>query len=216
MSWVAVAIGIGTTAAGAISANQQRQRAKGQIGKAYAAGRARLDLRQGDTRQSFAEDLTARGLANAGDVTVGRSVSPEGGSGGSPAIRLGGARTLGEQQSVDLRREQQLEQTAMRDEKDASVANVNAQTDQAMVNAGIQGISAGISAKGAAHELSAIGATGSPAISAAYGKGTMVDSPPPGAPSPYNGWGGIDPVHPLRRGTWSGTQGDFNLFHEVG
>lgn len=63
------------SAASAVQGNQNRQRAKGEIKKAYKLGRERLALRQGDQRRGQAESLIARGLSNGGGRTA-RAVMP--------------------------------------------------------------------------------------------------------------------------------------------
>lgn len=199
----------------AVQGNQNRQRAKGEINKAYQLGQQRLTLRQGDQRRGQAESLVARGLSNGGG-RIGRAVGPTNinawannapgytptgtaqprrgsdrtlavVSQGTP-VRPGSARTLGEAQSRDLRSEQQLEQDAMRQQRDAAIAGVDAGYTQALVNAGGNAISGAINAYGAMQPMG-----GTPA-KPDYGKGAF----------------GIDPVSPW--GSGYGPQvDDFNV-----
>ncbi len=144
----------------AIQGNQNRQRAKGEINKAYRIGRERLDLRQGDIRRTQGERLAAQGLAQGGSIRLRTApVRPEGEVTARPGytrngvtvrlspgldpgpgtVRAGsevvtGARTLGQQRQLDLAREQQLEQDAMRQQRDAAIAGVDAGYTQALVN----------------------------------------------------------------------------------
>lgn len=69
---------------------------------------------------------------------------------GAPAVSVAGARTLGEQQQMDLMREQQLEQNALRETRDSARAGVNAAYNQQLVGqvgnaiaGGIQGYQTG-------------------------------------------------------------------------
>lgn len=73
----AVVAGLARGIGGAVAGNQQKQKNKGLIGKAYQEGRKRLNLVQGDTRQSFGEGLTARGLHMGGNVRASGAVKPE-------------------------------------------------------------------------------------------------------------------------------------------
>lgn len=161
--------------AGAIQGNQQKQKQKGVIGQAYRLGRERLNVRQGDQRRGQAEGLVARGLAGGGvrasnravsPVTPGRVTSVARGtgpvdalrgtgpgitrSGGTPRVGVTGARTLGQQQQMDLTREQQFEQDALLENRNAALAGLNADATNALVgNIGgaiggaIQGYNAG-------------------------------------------------------------------------
>lgn len=69
---------------------------------------------------------------------------------GAPAVSVAGARTLGEQRQLDLMREQQLEQNALRETRDSARAGVNAAYNQQLVGqvgnaiaGGIQGYQTG-------------------------------------------------------------------------
>lgn len=186
----------------AVQGNQNRQRAKGEITKAYTLGRQRLDLRQGDIRRTQAERLASRGLAQGGirlrtapiapamvdgtkvdratqDMNVAIRETREAGrrrgaNGQNPAadaariqdaiaardtavetlnttanagrINLGGARTLGEQQQLDLAREQQIEQDGMLQARNNALAGVDAGYTQALVNGGANAIAGTLSA----------------------------------------------------------------------
>lgn len=166
-----VAGGIG----GAIQGNQQRQAQKGFIDRAYKLGRQRLDVRQADQRGGQAESLIAQGLAGGGNIRATRTPIRYEGEGeapinqlaarsgiirsmdfdrpppsGAPAVSVAGARTLGEQRQLDLMREQQLEQNALRESRDSARAGVNAAYTQQLVGqvgnaiaGGIQGYQTG-------------------------------------------------------------------------
>lgn len=177
MSWVAVAVGLGSATAGVVGANQTRQRQKGIIGKGYELGQQRLNLSQLDTRQRVAEQSGARGLDQGGDVTTGPAVGP------GPTPSVGGAHTLGAQQTSDLAREQTLEQESMLSEKNAELSNANETANQSMIGAVTGGIGAAVNTKSALDAYSA--------------SKRMASSPYP------NSFGGIDPVNPLGRGTWA-------------
>lgn len=58
---------------------------------------------------------------------------------GAPEMPVTGARTLGEQQQLDLAREQQVEQDAMRQQRDAAKAGVDAGYAQGLIGAIGQG-----------------------------------------------------------------------------
>lgn len=191
MSWIAVAVGVGSAVAGGVQANQNRQRSKGIIGTAYKLGQQRMNLGQLDTRQQVAEQSGARGLDNSGDVVTGSAVGP----GASPSV--GGAHTLGQQQTVDLAREQTLEQTGLKNETEAQLSNVNEEANQSMINAGAAGVSTAFGLKGGLDAMKAnpgsmpSGVTAGPALSGDQ------STPYPGS------FGGIDPVNPLGRGAWA-------------
>lgn len=144
--------------AGGIQANQQKQKQKGVIGQAYRLGRERLNVRQGDQRRGQAEGLVARGLAGGGvrasnravsPVTPGRVISVAPGtspadalrgrgpgvtrSAGTPRVSVTGARTLGQQQQLDLTREQQFEQDALLEQRNAANAGLSADATNALV-----------------------------------------------------------------------------------
>lgn len=195
MSWVAAAIGGVSAIAGGVQANQNRQRQKGIIGKAYALGQQRMNLGQLDARQRVAEQSGARGLDAGGDVTTGAAVGP----GATPGV--GGAHTLGAQQTADLAREQTIEQTGLKNESEAQLSNVNEEASQQIINAGVGGIEAGVQAKSGLSALNALktqtpGTAGATPMASLSGDATS---------SPYpNSFGGIDPVHPLGRGAWAG------------
>lgn len=175
----------------AIQANQERQRQKGIIGRAYGIARERLATRQGDIRQGTAEALTARGLTHTG-----------------------GGRTphdLGSQRVADTEHEFDLERRDLGSREEMARAGINQSANAAIAGGITEGLVGAAGTYDALHNPSA-----SP-ISAAYGAGRMVDTPPAGAPSPYdNAWGGIDPIDPLGRGAWKSadTTGGFNKFNQ--
>ena len=189
MSWIAVAVGVGSAVTGGVQANQERQRKKGVIGKAYDVAGQRLALRQGDVRQSLGESLTARGVA--------------------PRSRPGAPRDIGSQAMADLGVEQGLESRDLAERKGAEYSAVNAEANSAMIASAVNGISAGVNLHGAM-------APGRTPGGAAPGAGVMVDTPPPGATKYPGAFAGIDPVDPLGRGAWKspGTVGGFNKYSE--
>lgn len=193
MSWIAVAVGAGTAIVGGVQSNQERQRKKGIIGKAYAIGEQRLKLRQGDVRQSVQESLGARGLTQGG----------------------AGARDLASQTVSDLAHEQDLERQDLASRKAGSYSDVNAEGDAGIVGSVVRGAQTTFGLADALHQGG--GTPGTPGAARAGGAGVMVDTPPPGSASAYPGsFGGIDPVDPLGRGAWksAATTGGFNVFNE--
>lgn len=211
---------------GAVSANQRKQRNKGLIGRAYSQGRERLNLLQGDTRQSFGEGLVSRGLHLGGNVRAsgavpitneGRRINVNEAFGhrnsqagvisqGAPAVSVRNAYDLGSQQQTDLRREQQLEQNEMRTAYDTAIANNDAAGFNEQVNAIASGINTATGLDDALGNLNSVNS-----VQSAFGQ-------PMKPPTPYpNAWGGVDPVDPLGRGAWAqppGSVSDFNVFSD--
>lgn len=216
VGWLAAAQAVGDVASG-IEANQARQRNKGIIGQAYKLGQQRLNLTQQDTRQSQGENLGARGLSGGGDVYTGGAVSPTststGGAGAAP-VSVGGAHTLGEQATADESREQQLEQTGLAQQAAQAYTANNANADTSELESGI---AAGGSAAAAFTQPQQQQQLTTPAAAGVASSGVPAPSPVGPTTSPYgNSWGGIDPIHPLSRGTWSGdptSTGGFNVFN---
>lgn len=160
-------LGVAGQVAGGVQANQQRQNAKGVIDQTYRLGRQRLGVRQQDVRRTQAEGIVARGLAGGGARIRTAPIAPEGEGGraplrsgirmgnapavaGVPALPVTGARTLGQQQQVDMAREQQLEQNALLEQRNAARAGVEAGYAQSLagtiggaVASGIQGYQTG-------------------------------------------------------------------------
>lgn len=154
----------------AIQGNQNRQKAKGQIDAAYRLGRERLATRQGDQRRTQAESLISRGLTQGGIRLRTRPVQRtnavlsqrEGVTPDGTRIRLNaaidpttvrnapeavtGARTLGEQQQLDLAREQQVEQDALYQQRNAARAGVDAGYAQGLTGAIGQGVAGAVDA----------------------------------------------------------------------
>jgi hypothetical protein len=196
---IAAAIGTGLVRGGlgALAARKESRRQKGFIRQAYDTGRQRLDLSQGDVRQSQAEGLLARGLGAGGSIGLGGPVAP----GAVPSVS--GAHDLAGQQVADQRREQALEQTSLRDQRDRALSDTKAATQQGYVNAAVSGIQSGLSVYSGGKDLAALSGGGGAAAGVAQGvPGTGV------AP-----WGGVDPVDPLGRGPWSvPTTGQFNIY----
>jgi hypothetical protein len=187
------ALQVGGGAAGAIQGNQNRQRIKGEIGKAYKIGAERLRLRQGDQRQSSGESLVARGIATGGNARFRRGPGiTEGTTRGirwtrnTPTPATGpGIRTLGDQATADLTVEQYLEQSAMRAQRDSAYAGADAAATNALVGGIGQAVAGGIQG---------------------YQTGQM-----------YNSFRGIDPVNPLSRGAWAAppmTADQLNVFSD--
>ena len=197
---------------GAIQGNQRRQQQKGEIGRAYKLGQQRLALRQGDVRQGTGESLVARGLAQGGNVRVGRGAVPlntrevehakmlntagrrftgaKGNLAPVPAVvpiaAVTGARDLGGQVRADLGREQQLEQNALKQQRDSALAGANADATGALIGGIGQAVAGGIQG---------------------YQTGTMY----------ANAFGNIDPVRPLERGAWAQPSVDaLNIYSQRG
>lgn len=210
MSWILVAGGVALAGGGAsaITANQNRQKQKGVIGRAYDIAKQRQAIGQRDVRQSTAEGAGARGLAGAGDVNAGS------GNGVAPLTTpsVGGAHTLGGQQGVDLAREQSLESQNLENEKAGTLADINAAANAQEV-AGIAGGIEGAASAGVAAGTLKSGSTVSP-IAAAYGSSTPAPVGPTTSPYGNSSAFGVDPVNPLGRGAWSApsTTGGFNKF----
>lgn len=201
--------------AGAVQGNQNRQKAKGEIGRAYELGQKRLALRQGDVRQGTAESLVARGLAQGGNVRLGRAVQPlntreretvarQNATYSSVAKQMGiptnraqpipaavapvsvrAARDLGGQVTADLAREQQLEQNAMKQQRDSALAGADAAATGALVGGIGQAVAGGIQG---------------------YQSGQM-----------FNSFNGINPVDPLSTPQWSRPAVDsLNIYSQRG
>ncbi len=228
---------IGSVASG-VQSNQNRQKAKSVINRAYELGRQRLTLRQGDQAQVNAERLGARGLApgvrltrppqavgygsgldaakrdsraarNAVVRATRAPVTPMGPSRmrriadasrgvadadaavvdartrGEPEVDVTTARTLGEQNALDLAHEQQLEQNAMREQARQAKAGVDAGYAQSLVGTIGNGI----------------------------GSTLQIAATPYGDDAAF----GVDPVDPLRRGAWAQPAVDrFTIFNQTG
>lgn len=204
--------------AGAVQGHNTRQKVKREIGRAYELGRERLNLRQGDIRQGTGESLVARGLAQGGNVRLGRAAVPTNATevraatnanrhinrfvrqqrgpqqtpvtavavpSAVPAVSVRGARDLGGQVALDLAREQQLEQNALKQQRDAAFSGANADATNALVGGIGQAIAGGIQG---------------------YQSGQM-----------YNAAFGIDPVRPLERGAWAMPSVDaLNIYNQRG
>ena len=194
---------VGGALASGIQNNQQKQKQKGVIGRAYKLGKERLGTRQGDQRQAQAESIGSRGLGGGG-IRVASAVAPmqrpkmaatgkglpllsPGGMApipgtGNPRASVTGARTLGQQQQADMGREQQYEQDALLEQKNAALAGLNADAAASLVGTVGQGIGGAIQG---------------------YQTGTT-----------YNAYKGIDPVNPLGRGAWAPTAGTNTIYNE--
>jgi len=209
MTWILVAAAAALVGGGAeaVTANQNRQKQKGVIGKAYDTASSQLALGQKNTREDTAEETVQRGLAGGGDVTAGAPAS-------STTPSAGGARTLGGQVGKDLGVQQSLEKQNLSNMNEAQLAEVNAQGNAGEVAGAANGISGALGAL-STPRIPAGTTTPPPAtspIAAAYGVPTGAPGP---TSSPYsNTYNGIDPVNPLGRGSWAkgGSTSDFNVF----
>lgn len=202
---LAAAAGTARAGLGMYQSNQEKQRQKGIIGKAYKLGRERMNLRQGDVRNSVAENLGQRGLTQGGDVR-----DPGVGSTPSLTTPVGGAHTLGGQQMADLAREQNLEAFGLKQERDRALSDTRAAASAGIVNSIASGIDTGVSVYGMGKDAGALSAMRS-APPAGIGQGVRVDAPPPGwTPTRYPGsYRGIDPINPVGRST---ATADFNKY----
>lgn len=218
--------GIAEGIAGAVQANQRRQRAKGVLTKAYTMGQQRLNLSQEDERQSGAESLVRRGLGARPGV-IARPTQPTLTTDGSGApvktfsplfnqvsaangvrmlpggsLDVGGATTLGQQNVKDRGREQVLEQTDLRTNYDNAMQdNNNAATDAEI--ASIAG-GVGTALSGVASSYAAPAAAATMATSAGPQK-AMSDLA-------SRSYGGINPVNPLEGGAWAQSTRNFNVY----
>ena len=212
MTWVIAAVSAAGAITSGVEANQSRQRNKGIISQAYALGAQRLNLNQQDTRESQAESLGARGLAQGGGV---RDLGPIGPQTGASPVSVGGAHDLGSQAGLDEQREQQLEQTGLKQESQNELSANNAAADASEIGSGIS--AAGDIAAGAIKSAPVGVGPSASASPGSLGLGSGGGVPAPQmASSPYaNAWGGIDPISPTTRGTWSGgnlSTTDFNKY----
>ncbi len=203
---IAAGAGVVRAGVGMIQANQEKQRQKGIIGRAYKLGKQRLDLRQGDVRQNVTEGLLSRGLGQGGGVRM-----PD--QGAAPALTgsVGDARDLGSQAMADLSREQGLEAYGLEQEKNNAYSDTKAGYNSAVVNSIGAGINTAASVYGMGKDAGALSAMRTnPA--AGVGQGVQVDAPPPGwNPTRYPGtYRGIDPINPAGRSM--ATTADFNKF----
>lgn len=235
---IAEAYGAVRGAVGAISANQTKKRNRGIIGKAYQAGRKRLDLTQGDTRQSVAESLTARGLAQGGNVRLGGPVSFEGqnttqmtpGRAASPLTQLpssvggmGGMARTRIQQAFAPRPQTGFvphrlkegegtvdvtQATDLGGQQTADLAREQ-QLEQNDLRMAYENAYDTNNANALNEQLGSI----AQGIEGAYGLYNAMQLGKP--PTPYaSAWGGIDPVQPLDRGAWAQPEStsEFNVF----
>lgn len=193
---ISTAIGVARAGIGAIQANQAYKRQRGMIGRAYQQGRARLDTYQADARQTGDESLVARGLAGAGSVHDTGVVRPSAPAAGGMIAR---AHDLGGQQVADLRREQELGQGELTQQRDNAYHDAHAERTGAYLSSIAAGVQTGVNAHNA---LGSLGALKSLPSAASNGMGDGIP-----------GFGGIDAIDPLRRGAWATpTTGSFNVF----
>lgn len=180
---VPIALGAIRALGGSILANQERQRKKGVIGRAAKLGQERLNLEQGDTRQSVAEAMTARGLSGvSAGAPVRATESYSHGPGTETAVDVGQAHDLGSQSRLDLRREQQLQQSGLAQQVNNAYGDVNAEATQGIINSIGAGVSTALGAQGALNDVA-----GAKAASAA------ADAISPQAPSVRGAFG----LHPI-------------------
>lgn len=211
--------------AGAIGANQRRQRNKGLISQAFRSGNQRLARSQADERQSQGEQLLARGLAQGGDVNTGRvagvshdmpglvsqgakpltgfgafgdSVLKRSGIGVTPGdtTSVSGARSLGGQQIADQHREQVFDTTDLR----TNYANELQDNDQQATNEMLGAVAGGLGTAFRAYNAGQ-------SYAAAPDPRTVNNGLPAGVTQGRDlsttAYGGIDPVNPLGRGAWA-------------
>ena len=195
-------------AAGAIQGNQTRQKAKGEIGRAYTLGKKRLSLRQGDQRQSHGEGLVARGLAQGGNIRVGRGVQPTSANamgdakrltaGQNAVIRAAGfsapmARRLAGSGTPAVPMVTPVPVTRARTLGEQGQADLSSE-QQLEQNALLQQRDSALAGADAGATGALVGGIGQ-AVSGGiqgYQSGTM-----------YNAYRGIDPVNPLGAGAWA-------------
>lgn len=222
MSWIAVGVaGVSLIGGGAkaVQANQAGQRNKGIIGKAYGLARQRQTEHQQDVRQGSAESLWARGLGQGGGAAVGvptRTAVPKTAAGVSPIAAAYQPHSLGEQMGADNEREFGFEREDLNSREDMAKAGVSQQASAGVASGIADGVTGAVSSYNGVQKPAGLDSNAASPIASAYGKGVMVDTPPP-VSSPYtNSFGGIDPVDPLGRGAWSGggTTGGFTAFNQ--
>lgn len=177
---LAAAFGVGALRAGfgIHSARKRGDRQRASIYEAYGRGKERLDLTQGDQRQSTAEGLVARGLAQGGDVNNGTAATPGG-------ARDTSARTLAGQTIADLGHEQILEQNDMLAKRNNAIDEVTDAQRQSTIDAIGSGISTGMSVYGMGKEIGAMRGSGAAGAATPAGAGTI------------RGAYGIDPLNPV-------------------
>lgn len=153
MAWVAVAIGGGTAIAKAISANQSKQRTKGYINDEYRTASQKLDIEQRGARQSIAESANSRGLGQAGSV----SASPIRATMVDGLMRsTGRPNTIGGQEAADAGVQMGLESKDLNTQHDRALKQNKTNYANALLDAGVSGVNAGVSAYGAEQDLKAM------------------------------------------------------------
>lgn len=231
------AYGIGRAGIGAIQGNQVKQRNKGIISKAYEVGRQRLDLEQGDQRQSIGEGAVQRGLTQGGGVRASGPVKPVGegstqvgfsdglsngdtiqvhdaqgnrvrGNPGAPAVSVTGAYDLGSQQSADLAREQQLDQTDLARQRDTALTTNDADYANTLTGSIGAGINGALSLGGAP---TGSPSTTTPSVASSYSRDEGLSQPGGMSDYPNAAWG-VHPTQPLKFGAWAQSNAEFNKF----
>lgn len=180
---IAAAIGAGAVRAGVglLQGRNGTRRKRNRINDAYTFGHERQNVMQQDVRQSAAEGIASRGLAQGGDIQIGGAVAP---NPGGDVYNVSGAHTLGGQQQADLHREQSLEQNDLLRQRDNAVSDVEAEGTQNAVNSIASGIST-------ATQVAGMGGGGG--IASAYTQAGQ---------TPY--YGGIHPTSPDLNSDWAG------------
>lgn len=235
MSWVAVAVGVGRAAYGAIDANQKKQKNKGAISAAYRQKNTRLTNRQTDVDTSAGENLAARGLLQGG----GGASAIRAAMVGEKVVSTGPAPTdLGGQARADLGKEFAYEREDLtQQEKQAQNANkaaglnaeigaVKAGVNTATQVYGMKGGGAGADiASAAMPDIGGLPAAGFTPSAAPAGAGpsaypmSAIRQVYSGIDDPNNSWGGIHPVDPLNHPTSSWNRvggGEANVDFNVG
>lgn len=185
---------------GVLSAHHTADRRRDALYSAYNRGRERLDLRQGDVRQNTAEGLIARGLAGGG-LSAGRAVGPATDPHAAHGavipsgedLSVTGARTLGQQSTTDLHREQGLEQNDLLQQRNNAIDEVGEQGTQQAVDAIGNGISTAMNVYGMGKELGAMRSSGS----GAGGASAAATAAPSAGLGTIRGAYGIDVLNPV-------------------
>lgn len=179
----AIASGGARAGVGLLQGRNETRRKRNRINDAYTFGHERQNVMQQDVRQSAAEGIASRGLAQGGDIQIGGAVAP---NPGGDIYNVGGAHTLGGQQQADLHREQSIEQNDLLRQRDNAVSDVEAEGQQGAINSIASGIAAGTS-------VASMGASPSSGIASAYQAA--------GQDPHFNG---IHPTNPDLEADWGG------------
>ncbi len=146
MSWVAVAIGGGTALTKGIQANQSKQRQKGYIEDSYRRASQGLDIAQRGARESGAESLNARGLAQDGSVTASPIHTA---MIGGLMKSLSNPNTIGGQVQSDAGVQMGLERQDLDTQHTRAQRENKVEYENALLGAGVSGVETGIGVHGA-------------------------------------------------------------------